>query len=138
MTYEERERVVSERVDTTPATPAAPGYAVSERRVDYRPSGAEFARRIVTLIFGLIIGLIVLRVVLLLVAAREGNDLVSGIYNLSEIFVAPFRGILRIEEVSAGAMQLDFGAIVAIVGWVVIYLVVLAIVNIARREPTSA
>lgn len=138
MTYEERERVVSERVDTTPAAPAAPGYAVAERSVKYKPSGAEFARRIVTLIFGLIIGLIALRVLLLLVAARQGNDLVSGIYNLSEIFVAPFRGILRIEEVSAGASQLDFGAIVAIVGWVVIYLVILAIVNVARREPTSA
>lgn len=138
MTYEERERVVSERVDTVPAAPAVGGSTVAERRVDYRPSGAEFARRIVTLIFGLIIGLIGLRVLLLLVAAREGNDLVSGIYNLSEIFVAPFRGILRIEEVSAGASQLDFGAIVAIVGWAVIYLVVLAIVNIARREPTSA
>jgi hypothetical protein len=46
----------------------------------------------------------VLRIVLLLVAAREGNDIVAFIYTLSDIFVAPFRGILGINEVAAGAV----------------------------------
>jgi hypothetical protein len=140
MTYEERERVVTnERTGAPPAYPAAtPSVAVAERSVDYRPSGAEVARRVVTLIFGLIIGLIVLRIILLLLDAREGNALVSGILSLSEIFVAPFNGILRTNALAAGGSILDVAAIVAIVGWAIVYLVVLAILNIARREPTAA
>lgn len=138
MTYEERERVVSERVDT----PARPAYApastaVSQRTVEYRPSGVELAQRIITLIFGLIIGLIGVRVLLLLVAAREGNDLVRFIYSLSDVFVAPFRGILRIDEVQAGVSSLDIAAVVAIVGWAIVYLIILAVLNIGRRAPTT-
>ena len=76
-----------------------------------------------------------LRIVLLLLAARQGNDIVSFIYSVSEIFVAPFRGILRIDEVQAGATALDFGAIVALVGWLCIELVVIAA---AARLPTRA
>lgn len=138
MTYEERERVVSERVETTPPGSPPAATAVTHRTVEYRPSGLELARRIITLIFTLIIGLIVLRVLLLLLAAREGNDLVAFIYTLSEIFVAPFRGILRIDEVGAGVSALDIAAIVAIVGWTIIYFVILAILNLGRREPTLA
>jgi hypothetical protein len=140
MTYEERERVVtSEHVDPAAAAyPPADGYAVRERRVDYRPSGAETLRRIVTLIFGLIIGLIALRIILLLLDAREGNALVSAILNLSQIFVAPFEGILRTDAFASGGSYFDVAAVVAIVGWAIVYFVVLAIINVARREPTSA
>jgi hypothetical protein len=139
VTYEERERVVSERVDTAPPpayTPAS-SAAVTHRTVEYRPSGLELARRIITLIFALILGLIALRIVLLLVAAREGNGLVSFVYTLSEVFVAPFRGILRIDEVDAGVSSLDIAAVVAIVGWAIIYVIILAILNLGRREPTT-
>lgn len=136
---EERERVVTTRTDAADVPPA--GYsagrttAVSER--SYRGSGVTTVKRLIDLIFGIIIGLIVLRVILLLIAAREGNSIVSFIYNLSDIFVAPFRGILRVEEVAARQSALDIGALVAIVGWFVIYLLVRAIVNVFRREPAA-
>ncbi|HEV8054383.1 MAG: YggT family protein [Chloroflexi bacterium] len=146
MTFEERERVITSRdPGVTPAgtapvvDPYAPaaGAAVRERRVDYRPSGTETARRIVVFVFGLIQALIILRIVLLLVAAREGNDLVSFVYSISEIFVAPFRGILGIDEVSAGSSSLDIGAIVALIGWTLIELLVIALLNIFRRDPVA-
>ena len=57
-----------------------------------RPSGGTIAGRIVVLIFGIVQVLILLRIVLLLLDAREGNDLVSFILNASQIFVAPVRG----------------------------------------------
>jgi uncharacterized protein YggT (Ycf19 family) len=141
---EERERTVTTRTDAAGAPPAAyststgRAAAVTDRATVYRGSSYDMVGRLVDLIFGIIIGLIALRVILLLVAAREGNNLVQFIYNVSDVFVAPFRGILRIEEVSAGQSALDIGAIVAIVGWFVIYLLVRAIVNVFRRTPATA
>lgn len=103
---------------------------------DVRPSPLGVLQRWIVFVFGLIELFIGLRILLLLFAARESNDLVAGIYNLSEIFVAPFRGILRIAEVQAGAAELDTGAIVALVGWVIIELVVLAALRIFRPAAT--
>ena len=125
MTYQ---REVVETVDP------APGHvhATSTEVHSYSPSPLSVVRRWIIFVFGLIQVLIVLRIVLLLLAARQGNDIVSSIYGLSEIFVAPFRGILRIDEVQAGATALDIGAIVALIGWTIIELLVLALVRIFR------
>jgi len=137
MTYRrETEVEVHEPVDTRPRD-----YVV-ERDVgiaehDVSPSPLGMLTRLIVFIFGLIQLLIVLRIVLLLFAARQANDLVSAIYNISEVFVAPFRGILRIEEVQAGATALDIGAIVALIGWVVIELIVLALVRVFRPTATA-
>jgi uncharacterized protein YggT (Ycf19 family) len=111
---------------------------VTDRSTMYRGSGYDMVKRLIDLIFGVIVGLVLLRLILLLVAAREGNDLVSFIYNVTDIFVAPFRGILRIEEISRGQSALDVGAVVAIVGWFVIYLLVRAIVNVFSRQPAAS
>ena len=93
--------------------------------------------RLIVFIFGLIELLIVLRIVFQLFAARESNDLVAAIYNISEVFVAPFRGIFRIDEVQAGATALDVGAIVALFGWIVIELIVLGLVRVFRPTATA-
>ena len=61
------------------------------------PSGGELGRRLVVLVFGIIQLLIVLRIVLLLLNAREGNDLVRFILDASQLFVAPFVGIFNVE-----------------------------------------
>jgi hypothetical protein len=137
MTYR-REVEVTERVVQPP-----PATIVQERIVEppvvrrYYPGAGSIVSRWVVFIFGMIELLIGLRIILLLVAARESNNLVSGIYGLSEIFVAPFRGILRIDEVQAGATALDVGAIVALVGWFVIELIVLALVRVFRPAATA-
>jgi hypothetical protein len=105
-------------------------------RAVYGPSPLGVLSRLIVFLFGLIELLIGLRIILLLVAARSSNDLVAGIYNISEVFVAPFRGILRIDEVQAGVTALDVGAIVALIAWVVIELIVLALVRVFR--PTAS
>src|SRR5512141_176513 len=102
------------------------------------PGGSEMARRVVVLVFGLIQLLIGLRFVLLLLDAREANGLVSGILNLSQLFVAPFDGILRTDSLHSAGSVLDITAIVAFVGWTVVELIVLWAVGIFRREPASA
>ena len=123
-------------VDTVDVVqPVATTHTTEVRR--YTPNPLATVERFIVFLFGLIVGLIALRIVLLLVAARQGNDLVSAIYGLSEIFVAPFRGILRIDEVQAGATALDVGAIVAIVGWLIIALVVIAALRLFRPSATA-
>jgi hypothetical protein len=121
---------------TLPAAPVRETIQTDSRRITRTgPGGAEMARRIIVLLFGLIQIVIGLRIVLLLLDARTGNALVSGILDVSKIFVAPFEGILNTNALSKGGSTLDVAAVVALVGWTIIELVVIWAVGIFRREP---
>lgn len=134
MTYQERQTVVQEGPD--PMAPASvPGSAVTTtRKVDVQPSGAEFVRRIVVLVFGIVQVLIGLRILLLLIDARHDNTIVRGILDLSQVFVSPFEGILHTNALQAGTSVLDLAAVTALVGWTVLELIVLWVVAVFRRE----
>jgi hypothetical protein len=99
------------------------------------PGGSELTRRIIVLVFGLIQIVILARIVLLLLDAREANGIVSGILNISGLFVAPFDGILKTDAIHKAGSILDISAIVAIVGWTVLELIIIWAVGIFRREP---
>ena len=99
------------------------------------PGGSEMTRRIVVLIFGLIQLVIGLRFLLLVLDAREANGLVSAILNISQVFVAPFEGILRTNNLHAAGSVFDVAAVVAFFGWTIIELIVLWVAGIFRREP---
>ena len=131
MTYEER--VVR---DEEPGTAYDRGSAVVERRVTRTPSGGEVAGRVVMFLFGIIQVLIVLRIVLLLLDAREGNDLVSFILNTSQLFVGPFEGMLNTNALHQGGSILDIAAVLALIGWTVLEALILAAVGVFRREPS--
>ena len=127
------------RTETDTIAPAD-GYPVGQtevRRVSYSSSPGAILERLVVFIFGLIELLIVARIVLLLVSARESNAIVQFIYNVSDIFVAPFRGILGINEVQAGAAAFDVAALVALIGWVIIELIVIGLVRVFRPAATA-
>ena len=121
---------------TPPAAPIAETVRTDSRQVTRSgPGGSEMARRIIVLLFGLVQIVIGLRIVLLLLDARTGNALVSGILDISKVFVAPFEGILNTNALTAGGSQLDVAAVVAFVGWTILELIVLWAVGIFRREP---
>jgi hypothetical protein len=150
MTYEEREvrqtsqdpTVVGTRDDTvgtrdevvTTRTPYANSSQVVNRTTAVSPSAGELGRRLILLIFGIIQILIILRIVLLLLNAREGNDLVSFILNTSQIFVSPFNGIFNRDELHASGSVLDIAAVTAFVGWTVLEWILLWAMNLFRRE----
>jgi hypothetical protein len=134
MTYDERTVVHRDATDTPPAAPTA-STAVTSRTVEMRPSGGTIASRIVIFIFGVIQALILLRIVLLLMDAREGNDLVAFILNASQIFVAPFEGILRTEALTAAGSVFDLAAVLALIGWTILEAIILAGLGVFRREP---
>jgi hypothetical protein len=131
MTYEER--VVREE---DPAPVYDRGSSVVERRVTRTPSGGELAGRVVILLFGIVQVFIILRIILLLLNAREGNDLVAFILNTSQIFVAPFNGMLNVDNLKAGGSIFDVAALLALVGWTVLEALILAAVGVFRREQT--
>ncbi len=100
-----------------------------------KPSGNETARRIVIFVFGIVQAVILLRIVFLMLDARESNGLVSGILDLSQVFVAPFEGILHTNALTSGGSTLDIAAIVALIGWTILEFLVIAAIGIFRREP---
>ena len=97
------------------------------------PSGLYYARRIVSLLFGILFVLIGVRIVLLLLVANPGNNIVDFVYSVTEPFVAPFRGIFAFDEVVSGDRTLDIAALVALIGWLLIYVLIMAILRIADR-----
>jgi hypothetical protein len=137
MTYDERTVVHRDEAVDGPVTAPASDHstAVTSRTVEMRPSGGTVAGRIVIFIFGVIQAFILLRIVLLLMDAREANDLVSFILNTSQIFVAPFEGILRTEALTAAGSVFDLAAVLALVGWTILEAIILAAVGVFRREP---
>ena len=132
MTYDERTVVHRDEAGDLATDHST---AVTSRTVESRPSGGTVAGRVVVFLFGIIQALIILRIVLLLMDAREANDLVSFILNASQVFVAPFEGILRTEALKAAGSIFDLAAVLALVGWTILEAIILAGVGVFRREP---
>ena len=140
MTYERRVDEVStnDPVSTDPAMAGTVAPARSStvvERTTVQPSGGEMIRRLVVLLFGIVQVFIILRIVLLLLNAREGNGVVSFILDVSQLFVAPFIGIFNTDALRSSGSILDIAAIAALVGWTILEVVVLWAVNLMRREP---
>ena len=139
--YVEREQPV-DRGYVPPAQPAAPQVNVNSGPPTYRepvvvadgPGPLYYVRRVVSLLFGILVVLIGLRILLLLLVANQGNAIVDFILGATEPFVAPFRGIFALNEVRAGDVTLDVAAVVALVGWLLIYLLIMAILRIGDRD----
>jgi hypothetical protein len=143
----DEERVVERQSETTPPADTTPyvepvrqpetvsNSSVVTETVRRSPSGAEVGRRVVVFIFGIIQALIVIRIVLLLADANQANGLVRFIYDTSAFFVGPFEGILNTNAVQAGASIFDIAALVALIGWTILEILLIALIGIARREP---
>ena len=127
--------VVTEAPAIAPVA-AQPDYTAVPATATAGPiGGGQLVRRVVILIFGLIQLVIALRFVLVLLDARTANALVSAVMNVSQVFVAPFNGILNTDALASSGSTVDVAAIVAFIGWTILELVILWVVGIFRREP---
>jgi uncharacterized protein YggT (Ycf19 family) len=135
-TRPDHERVTVERhVDATPVV----DREVVVTPATVRTSPIDTVRRLVWLLFGILQVLIILRIVLLLLGANEGNDLVAFILAVTNPFVEPFRGMFSLDEVNAaGGSILDIAAVVALIAWTLVEALVLGIVGLADRRPATA
>jgi hypothetical protein len=142
MTYEERRTSVVEDSGTTEPVHEhvdhVDGHVVDDRVVSssrvstVRPSGSTMAARLVAVVFGILQLIIGLRILFLLLNAREGNVIVSSILDLSRPLVAPFEGIFQTNALQAGGSVLDISAIAALVGWTIVELIILALIRVPR------
>lgn len=126
-----------------PAAPA-PAQAASVRTTERAyvpagPSGLTTVARVVTFIFGLLQALLILRIILLLLVANAGNDVVALILSVTDPFVEPFRGMFAIDRVTAEqGSKFDIAALVALIGWTLIEMLVLALLRIFSRRSSDA
>ncbi len=111
-----------------------------ERRVTRSgPTGGEVVRRAVALLFGILQALLLLRIVLLLLVANPGNDIVHLILGVTDPFVEPFRGMFSLDRVTGNSgSTLDVAAIVALIGWTLIEAVILAVLSLGARRGEDA
>jgi hypothetical protein len=109
----------------------------SHRTTRISPQTSEVVHRIGILTFGLIELVIGARIVLLLLGAHATQGLVSLIYSVSGLFVAPFNGILNADYLKSAGSVLDVAAVLALVGWLVLELVIFWAVAIFAREPDT-
>ena len=134
---------------TTTTDPAAPAPAAPEPRstavrtterayVPPGPGAAAVAGRFVTFLFGILQVALILRIILLLLVANPGNDVVQLILNITDPFVEPFRGMFQIDRVTADqGSKLDIAAIVALIGWTLVEMLILALIRVFDRRTVT-
>jgi uncharacterized protein YggT (Ycf19 family) len=145
------ERTTTRETTTTdPAVPpavdpAAPPAQASSVRTTERayvtpgPGGLTTAARIITFLFGILQAALILRIILLLLVANTGNDVVSLILSITDPFVEPFRGMFSIDRVTADqGSKFDVAALVALIGWTLIEALLLAALRIFSRQSADA
>ena len=117
-----------------PAATSNVNVADSGGYVDAGPGPLFYARRVLSLLFGVLVTLLILRIVLLLLVADPGNSIVDFVYSVTEPFVAPVRGMFQFDAVVSGDRTLDIAALVALIGWTLIYALIMAILRLADRS----
>jgi uncharacterized protein YggT (Ycf19 family) len=130
---------------TNPAAPAAPATQAAAVRTTERayvpagPGSATTLSRVVYFIFGVLQALLILRIILLVLIANPGNDIVALILNVTDPFVEPFRGMFSIDRVTADqGSKFDIAALVALIGWTLVEFLILALLRIFSRRTTDA
>jgi uncharacterized protein YggT (Ycf19 family) len=145
MTYDQR-TTTRETQTTDPRADAygAPAPAVTSVRttdseyVAPGPGGATLAARIVTFVFGILQALLILRIVLLLLVANPGNDVVKFVFNVTQPFVEPFLGMFSLNRVTADQGSIfDVAALVALIAWTLVEALILAAIRIFARRPET-
>lgn len=147
--YERTTTTESGTVDPAPPTtytdpaaaPPARGTAVRTTERAYEPagpSGLAVLARFVTFLFGILQAALILRIILLLLVANTGNDVVSLILNITDPFVEPFRGMFALDRATADRSVFDIAALVALIGWTLVEALILAALRIFSRRPSEA
>jgi uncharacterized protein YggT (Ycf19 family) len=137
-------RETTQPVASDPYVAPAPAASSTVRTTDtaYVASGpgtTTYAARVVTFLFGILQVLLILRIILLLLVANRGNDIVQFIMNVTQPFVDPFIGMFSLNRVTADqGSVLDVAAIVALIGWTLVEALILAAIRIFSRRTADA
>jgi uncharacterized protein YggT (Ycf19 family) len=120
------------------ANPRSASTTTERTYVPPGPGAAAVASRFVMFLFGVLQVALILRIILLLLVANPGNDVVQLILNLTDPFVEPFRGMFQLDRVRADqGSVLDIAAIVALIGWSLVEMLVLALIRVFDRRTVT-
>ncbi len=134
MTTNENRTIVERHYGEPPPAPGDVPIEASRTVITSHPTAIEMLRRLAIVGFGLVQLAIVLRILLLLIDAREAAPVVAWIIDISGTLIAPFDGILRHDSLRASGSVLDLTAVAAFVGWTIAEAVVLAILGVFGRD----
>jgi uncharacterized protein YggT (Ycf19 family) len=146
MTMTDSQRTTTRETTTQPAVDAsgAPTPPVTDVRttdtahVAPGPGGATLAARLVTFVFGILQALLILRIILLVLVANAGNDIVHFVFSITQPFVEPFLGMFALNRVTADQGSVfDIAALVALIGWTLVEMLILAAIRIFNRRPSA-
>ena len=143
MTNHERATVRETRVVDQNRSTADPAVRSTVRTTDAtfvpgQPEPVVTAGRVVGFFFGILQALLILRIVLLLLVANPGNDVVALILSATDPFVEPFRGMFALDRITADmGSVLDVAALVALIGWTLVEGLILAALRIFARQPSQ-
>lgn len=137
--YERTTTHQTSSTDPYVAEPSASTVRTTERAyTSTGPGGPAVLARFVTFLFGVLQVALILRIILLLLVANPGNDVVQLILSITDPFVEPFRGMFQIDRVTADqGSKLDIAAIVALIGWSLVELLILALVRVFDRRTVT-
>jgi uncharacterized protein YggT (Ycf19 family) len=126
-------RTYADPMDPAPAIATA--QTVERTTTTAGPSAATTASRVVIFVFGLLQVALILRIVLLLLVANPGNDVVRLILDVTAPFVEPFRGMFALDRMTADqGSTLDVAAMVALIGWTLVEALILAFLRLFERR----
>ena len=102
------------------------------------PGALYYARRIVSLLFGILFVLLGVRIVLLLLVANPGNEHRRLRLLRDRAVRRAVPRHLRSSTRSCPATRtLDIAALVALIGWLLIYVLIMAILRIGDRSASD-
>ena len=130
-----RETRVSESGRTVSSTTDEPVTTIRTTDRSYTAAGPDGllgqSAASVAFIFGVLQALLIVRLVLLLLVANPGNDIVSFILSVTNPFVEPFRGMFALDRVGASQGSVfDVAALVALIAWTLIEALVIQALRI--------
>ncbi|MGH2476973.1 MAG: YggT family protein [Candidatus Limnocylindrales bacterium] len=119
--------------------PAASTVRTTERAyAPAGPGGSTVIARLVTFLFGVLQVALILRIIMLLLVANAGNDVVRLILDITNPFVEPFRGMFALDRVTADQGSVfDIAAVVALIGWTLVEALILALLRVFDRRPAD-
>ncbi len=136
--YERTTTHQSTSTDPMVTEPRSTAVRTTERAyVPAGPGASTVLQRFVTFLFGVLQVALILRIILLLLVANVGNDVVQLILNVTDPFVEPFRGMFALDRATADRSVLDIAAIVALIGWSLVELLVLALLRVFDRRTVT-
>lgn len=109
---------------------------VTERAVTTESRDASVAKteQIVWFIVGVLVFLLILRMILALLGANPENAFADLIYTISNLFVAPFRGLLQVGTLQLGVSRFETETLIAVIVYTLIGWGVVKLINLGRKD----